>query len=432
MPPAAAPESAAGGPAAVQPAAAVPVLRARAAALPADDFEPLATFSYKAYDLIGMQVSVPAMPLVCTELQQPCQQLCGQCIILQRVLGRGTEAVVMLGKVVCSAGLPLSAPAHSTDSSSSSSSSMMSPSDTCSDGVQQQQQRAQQPWQVAVKCLLPAAWDGKYSPQEQQRHCTEFTVMSVLGNRKVPHILPLLAEEVLVRGQQKLVCMVTELQQSCLYTELCRGYPFSEGAMQHVARQILQALQGIADAGVMGGFAVVHRDLKCSNLLLTEDGDVVLADFGTSSYQKLAEGSAAEMLHELIGTPYHMSPAIVSGTYGPEVDLFSLGNCMVEMVSVKPQGIHKDLRDLGCGWEFGAGGQAAWMEWLGRFARGEVKQKLPGVKGHGMGTDSLRGFVAACCFPPATAEEQQQDAWSAHRDRLRTLLQHSWLQPAAT
>jgi serine/threonine protein kinase len=309
----------------------------------------------------------------------------------------------------------------------------------CSDGIQQQQQRAQQPWQVAVKCLLPAAWDGKYIPQEQQRHRTEFTVMSALGERKAPHILTLLAEGVLVRGQQKLVCVVTELQQGSVYSALCskKGLsgelcsPFSEQSMQHVARQTLQALQGIAEAGVLGGFTVVHRDLKCANLLLTGGGDVVLADFGTSSYQKLAEGSAAELLHELIGTPYHMSPAVFGGAYGPEVDLFALGNCIVEMVSVNQLGRYKDLRDLGCEWEFGAGGQAAWVDWLRRFVRGEEKQKLPGVQGHGMGKDSLRGFVEACCFLPAAAAEPQQDAWSAHRDRLRSLLQHPWLQPAA-
>jgi hypothetical protein len=75
------------------------------------------------------------------------------------------------------------------------------------------------------------------------------------------------------------------------------------------------------------------------------------------------------------------------------------------------------------------------MDWLRRFVRGEEKDLLPGIKGNGMGDKSLRGFVQECCLPEPTVaqqKQQQRDVWGAHRDRLCRLLDHAWLQRAAS
>ena len=91
---------------------------------------------------------------------------------------------------------------------------------------------------------------------------------------------------------------------------------------EHAVRWFRQALEGLQYAHRRG---VLHRDLKPHNLLLNDDGDVKVSDFGLlkqvqSSDPMLTPRSA------ILGTPYYMSPEQVLGEPVDErLDLFSLG-----------------------------------------------------------------------------------------------------------
>lgn len=109
--------------------------------------------------------------------------------------------------------------------------------------------------------------------------------------------------------------------------ELVRGRSLadvitSEGALapKHVARigvEVLEALRAAHGAGVL------HRDVKPANVLLADDGRVVLTDFGIAS----VEGSTAlTMTGEVVGSPEYLAPERALGqTPGPASDLWSLG-----------------------------------------------------------------------------------------------------------
>ncbi|MFG2547159.1 serine/threonine-protein kinase [Streptomyces sp. NPDC048594] len=84
-----------------------------------------------------------------------------------------------------------------------------------------------------------------------------------------------------------------------------------------IGAEVLAALRAAHAAGVL------HRDVKPANVLLSNDGRVVLTDFGIA---RVEGSSALTMTGEVIGSPEFLAPERALGrTPGPESDLWSLG-----------------------------------------------------------------------------------------------------------
>ncbi|KAF2882457.1 hypothetical protein ILUMI_23682 [Ignelater luminosus] len=90
--------------------------------------------------------------------------------------------------------------------------------------------------------------------------------------------------------------------------------------------------------GVLNGLSYlhslgrIHRDVKAGNILLTENGTVKLADFGSASIKCPA--------NSFVGTPYWMAPEVIlamdEGQYDGKVDVWSLGITCIELAERKP------------------------------------------------------------------------------------------------
>ncbi len=92
---------------------------------------------------------------------------------------------------------------------------------------------------------------------------------------------------------------------------------------------IAQAASGLAEIHRCG---IVHRDVKPANLMLRNEHEVVLTDFGVA---KWLDREAEQTLHgEILGTPYYISPEQAQcAEVTPRTDLYSLGVIFYEMLT---------------------------------------------------------------------------------------------------
>ncbi|XP_042891698.1 serine/threonine-protein kinase Tao-like isoform X4 [Penaeus japonicus] len=121
-----------------------------------------------------------------------------------------------------------------------------------------------------------------------------------------------------------------------LVMEYCLG---SASDIIEVHRQPLreEEISAICE-GCLSGLAYlhslgkIHRDVKAGNILLTENGTVKLADFGSASI--------ASPANSFVGTPYWMAPEVIlamdEGQYDGKVDVWSLGITCIELAERKP------------------------------------------------------------------------------------------------
>uniref|UniRef100_A0A671RYR2 non-specific serine/threonine protein kinase n=1 Tax=Sinocyclocheilus anshuiensis TaxID=1608454 RepID=A0A671RYR2_9TELE len=121
-----------------------------------------------------------------------------------------------------------------------------------------------------------------------------------------------------------------------LVMEYCLG---SASDLLEVHKKPLQEIEIAAIThGALQGLAylhchnMIHRDIKAGNILLTEPGQVKLADFGSASI--------ASPANSFVGTPYWMAPEVIlamdEGQYDGKVDIWSLGITCIELAERKP------------------------------------------------------------------------------------------------
>ncbi|XP_069464403.1 serine/threonine-protein kinase PAK 5 isoform X2 [Ambystoma mexicanum] len=168
--------------------------------------------------------------------------------------------------------------------------------------------------QVAVK---------KMDLRKQQRR--ELLFNEVVIMRDYHH------ENVVDMYNSYLVCdelwVVMEFLEGGALTDIVTHTRMNEEQIATVCLSVLKALSYLHVQGV------IHRDIKSDSILLTSDGRIKLSDFGFCAQVS----KEVPKRKSLVGTPYWMAPEVISRLpYGTEVDIWSLGIMVIEMIDGEP------------------------------------------------------------------------------------------------
>jgi len=78
---------------------------------------------------------------------------------------------------------------------------------------------------------------------------------------------------------------------------------------------------------------IVHRDLKLGNIMLSNEGDVKVMDFGLA--RRAMEARSSSFKKEIVGSPAYMAPEQEMGASSIRSDIYSLGVCIYECITGK-------------------------------------------------------------------------------------------------
>jgi len=163
--------------------------------------------------------------------------------------------------------------------------------------------------------------------------------------------------------------LVMELMSGALARLLERGEPLPVGLALFIAAEVCAGLEHAHSFRGEGGVPVVHCDVSPGNILISEHGDVKLADFGVARAAGL--GSAAGAVK---GKLAYMAPEQAWGRPEPRSDLFALGAVLYAMLCGQPLRAAPSLEEV---------------------RRGPGRVELPAVRV----SPALRALVVSCLQP---------------------------------
>ncbi|KAK4377007.1 hypothetical protein RND71_003303 [Anisodus tanguticus] len=145
----------------------------------------------------------------------------------------------------------------------------------------------------------------------------------------IHHLSIVDVKEVVVGSSLDSIFMVMEYMEHDLKALMeTMKQPFSQSEVKCLMLQLLQGVKYLHDNWVL------HRDLKTSNLLLNNRGELKICDFGLARQY----GSPLKPYTHLVVTLWYRAPELLLGAkqYSTAIDMWSLGCIMAEMLSKEP------------------------------------------------------------------------------------------------
>jgi len=189
---------------------------------------------------------------------------------------------------------------------------------------------------VAIKVLLPSALSN---PERRRRFMHEAKTASALSHPNIVTIYEI--DSAITEDGRSIDFIAMEYVQGKTIGQLMGKKPLRLSEVLRYGAQIADALSAAHAAGI------VHRDLKPANIMINEQGNVKLLDFGLAKLTEALATSAfaaTESVHldpvqlteqgTIVGTVAYMSPEQAEGRHmDARSDIFSFGTVLYEMAS---------------------------------------------------------------------------------------------------
>ena len=169
---------------------------------------------------------------------------------------------------------------------------------------------------VALKFLSPHAIG---SHEEKARFVNEARAAAALDHPNICTVYEINEDE------ENIFISMAFAQGKTLKERIRSGSPLPIDEVLLIAIQVGKGLAAAHDIGI------VHRDIKSSNVIVAEDGQAKILDFGLA---EISDPSKASTSGEIVGTAAYMSPEQTRGeAIDHRTDIWSLGVCVYEMIT---------------------------------------------------------------------------------------------------
>mmetsp|Transcript_19369 Transcript_19369/g.31572 ORF Transcript_19369/g.31572 Transcript_19369/m.31572 type:complete len:708 (+) Transcript_19369:224-2347(+) len=170
----------------------------------------------------------------------------------------------------------------------------------------------------------------KFGRQNREVLETIMDEVQLLKELSHENIVKFLGTQFLIgeKGDKSMYIIMEQVSGGSLESALRSFGKFSENVIFSYTQQVLKGL------AYLHSQHVVHRDLKCANVLLSTAGVVKLADFGVSKRLKDMNEKESKETVSCVGSPYWMAPEVVLYEgYDTSCDVWSLGCTIIEMAT---------------------------------------------------------------------------------------------------
>lgn len=208
---------------------------------------------------------------------------------------------------------------------------------------------------------------------------------------KVKHPF-LVSMDYIFQSETKLYFVMTFVKGGELYTLLSKEKWFSEQRAKFYAVQIILGI------GHLHSQNIIYRDIKPENILVNEDGYLLLADFGLA--KQIAKDA---MTQSFCGTPEYLAPEIIwNEGHNASADWWTIGILIYEMVVGFPPFYHKN--------------QTTMYDLIQNFP-----VKYPDPSKHKiMMSEDLKDFISRLL-------DKNYRTWLGSQEDVKEVLSHPWL-----
>jgi cyclin-dependent kinase 12/13 len=159
----------------------------------------------------------------------------------------------------------------------------------------------------------------------------EITILKKLNHPNIVSLYDIVTSKANSKnGFKGNVYLVFEYMEHDLSGLLAKKYDFSVPMIKCVIKQIFKGIEYMHENNIM------HRDLKPANVLVNNQGEVKVGDFGLARYFSAhnINGVYAKKYTNGVVTLWYRPPELLLGTcyYGPSLDVWSLGCLLAELV----------------------------------------------------------------------------------------------------